>query len=726
LLVLLPVTIVCFAQITECAAKESSQADRALTYGDLAARLYDLQQLAVPPVHGEKSGAATSYDRASHFDPATDRYINWRANGDGGGSVRSTGKSIVAAELEGPGVVWRIWSADPKDGPIRFYVDGEEQPVLDVSFRSLFDTDRGPFRFKQLVREMAKGRNCFVPIPFNKSLRIEFGEGWGMYYQITYTTFPKGWSVPSFRGTFGDAELDALARADRAWASRGQPVLRPNVRRIEKVIDLARGESVDAVSVDGSGAIAELRLDIDETDPTEQAKMLRELALTMFWDGEQHPSVACPVGDFFGSAPAVHPYQSLPAGMSQGSLRSSWYMPFERGARIKITNDGKSRRYLRVTASVGPLSRPADELLRFHAKWHRDDYGSAGIDRFTSDRYPDWPVLKISNGKGRFCGMHLHVWNPLHKWNDALAAQYEQPTSDMCNDDAWFQSVVVADRYWYGEGEEKFFVDGEKFPSTYGTGTEDYFGFAWGTPALFESATQAQTVNTDNTGHVSLVRYHIADNVPFEESFEASIEKYHGNNWPVQYAVTPFWYQSAGTTDRYSLAAVGERVGYERLPSPRQPRVPEGSRYEADRDMVSINADHTRPQDMTGFGPRWSSNSQLLIEGRIGAEAKLRFAVEKPFDGDIALQLTQAPDYGICDVAIDERPVVRGTDCYAAGAQPAPPLVIEGITLEPGIHTLTFKLTGANAAARFFREDRYLLGIDFLELHDNSAGAARE
>jgi len=103
-------------------------------------------------------------------------------------------------------------------------------------------------------------------------------------------------------------------------------------------------------------------------------------------------------------------------------------------------------------------------------------------------------------------------------------------------------------------------------PSTFGTGTEDYFGFAWGTPQVFDSATQCQTRNTANEGHISLARWHIADNVPFQTSFEAAIEKYHGNNWPLLYAVNAYWYQAAGVTDQYPALPVNQREGYYTLP----------------------------------------------------------------------------------------------------------------------------------------------------------------
>jgi D-arabinan exo alpha-(1,3)/(1,5)-arabinofuranosidase (non-reducing end) len=95
---------------------------------------------------------------------------------------------------------------------------------------------------------------------------------------------------------------------------------------------------------------------------------------------------------------------------------------------------------------------------------------------------------------------------------------------------------------WWGEGDEKFFVDGEKFPSTFGTGSEDYFGYAWSNPTLFQNAYHDQTHNDgNNKGQVSVNRWHITDNVPFHQSFEGCIEKYFPNQRPTLYAATAYW-----------------------------------------------------------------------------------------------------------------------------------------------------------------------------------------
>jgi len=98
---------------------------------------------------------------------------------------------------------------------------------------------------------------------------------------------------------------------------------------------------------------------------------------------------------------------------------------------------------------------------------------------------------------------------------------------------------------WWGEGDEKFFVDGETFPSTIGTGSEDYFGYAWCHPGLFQFAYHCQTMTENNRGHQSVLRWHVTDNIPFQKSFEACIEKYYPNSVGTLYACLPCYYLQA-------------------------------------------------------------------------------------------------------------------------------------------------------------------------------------
>jgi len=198
-------------------------------------------------------------------------------------------------------------------------------------------------------------------------------------------------------------------------------------------------------------------------------------------------------------------------------------MPFASRALVEVENDGPQAVAMSWEAVHAPLDRAADSLLRFHAKWHRD------LPPPRPDRHPDWTLLQ-TQGRGRFVGTQLHVWNPAGGW--------------------------------WGEGDEKFFIDGEKFPSTFGTGSEDYFGFAWSSATTFNEPLHGQPVNQNNAGHASLHRWHIADNVPFQQSFEGSIEKYFPDSRPTLYATAVYWYLAADGIDTYGPVPVADRVGY--------------------------------------------------------------------------------------------------------------------------------------------------------------------
>ena len=118
-----------------------------LTYPDIVRRLYDLTALAQPPLAGETSGSATSRDRASRYDAATDTYVDWGANNDGSGYVRKEGREYCCCGTKGARYHWRIWSAKPEDGAIEMIIDGRPEPALDMPFKNLFDPQMARFDF---------------------------------------------------------------------------------------------------------------------------------------------------------------------------------------------------------------------------------------------------------------------------------------------------------------------------------------------------------------------------------------------------------------------------------------------------------------------------------------------------------------------------------------------------------------------------------------------------
>ena len=156
---------------------------------------------------------------------------------------------------------------------------------------------------------------------------------------------------------------------------------------------------------------------------------------------------------------------------------------------------------------------------------------------------------KAAKGQGRYCGLTLHVRN---EWEEPKVAAKEWWYG------LWNRKTID---WWWGEGDEKFFVDEEKCPSTFGAGSEDYIGYAWSAEPPFpefESAFACQPETPINgNGHTIVNRFHIADNIPFLDSFEGLIEKYKSDKWgennsnTCEYETVIYWYLSPGQVDNY-------------------------------------------------------------------------------------------------------------------------------------------------------------------------------
>ena len=653
-----------------------SSAAEKFTYIDLVKRLTDFEALSLLPLPGEKCQQWSSYDRASKYDETTGKYIKWDANGDGEGIIRKEGDLSVFAEMEGPGVIWRIWTATAGQGHVKIYLDGAAEPAVDLPFRAYFDGTEAPFTGKALCHTVGQGKNCYVPIPFQKSCKIVAEKGWGSYYHFTYTTFPKDTFLPTFTRNLSSEETAALARADKIIGERcGEDPAgpRPGEITVNKTVTVGPGETALVAQLTGPRAITALRAKLHLPASPADGDILRNLCLRITWDNDAQPAVCVPLGDFFGAAPGYNAYRSLPLGMTPEGFYSFWYMPFDKRARVELVNDGQEKRTVTWQLTHAPLDRPADQLGRFHVKWHRDAFLPEEPERLAID----WTLLK-TEGAGRFVGVLLDVWNPRGGW--------------------------------WGEGDEKFFVDGEKFPSTFGTGSEDYFGYAWGDPKLFTHAFHSQPHNDgDNRGHLSVNRWHIADNVPFHKSFDGAIEKYFKNEKPTLFAATVYWYLAPGQADAYSPVSLNDRTGWYLDDATRLPGALEGEELK----VIERTGGTIGPQDMAGFKGSWSNKSHLWWT-RVNTGDRLTLAVPVEEDGKYKLivQMTKAVDYGIVQISLDGRKLGKPMDCFNNGVIPTGPIGLGPLELTKGEHKLMLEIVGANDKA----VKPYNAGLDYLKL----------
>jgi hypothetical protein len=650
-------------------------ADRKLSYVDLVHGLTDLEYLATLPTAGDQCAQCSSYDRKSRYDAATGKYIQWDANGDGDGIIRKEGDKLVLAEMNGPGCIWRMWSATPKEGHVRIYLDGATEPAIDLPFVGYFDGKNAPFTRPALVHTVSHGWNNYTPIPYQKSCKIVADPGWGLYYHFTYQTFPQGTGLPTFKRELSAEESAALDKANDVLSHCGPASSSSTYPGTDtKSVEVRGGSHLVIAKLTGPRAITSLRAKLDLPPTPADRDLLRWLVLQIKWDGEKDPSVWVPLGDFFGTAPGANQYRSYPLGLSDdGWWYCNWYMPFAKAAEIQLINDGHTAQKMNIELSHAPLSSPIETLGRFHAKWHRDAFLPAEPERAI-----DWPVLK-TDGRGRFVGVMLHIWNPRGGW--------------------------------WGEGDEKFFVDGEKFPSTFGTGSEDYFGYAWSSPDLFVHAYHNQTHNDGNSrGHVSVNRWQISDNVPFHQSFEGCLEKYYPNQRPTLYAATAYWYLDPRGRDPYHPVPLNERIGYWTPVEPFSVKgVIEGERLK----IISRTAGNPQEQDLNGFSGQWSNDAHLWwTDAKPGDKLDLELPVTKAGNYRLSVQLTKAPDYGIVQLYLDGQKLGEPIDLYHPTVIPTGQLPLGLHELNAGPHRLLVEITGANPKA----VKSYMFGLDYVKL----------
>ncbi|MCH7228133.1 DUF2961 domain-containing protein [Haloferula sp. A504] len=678
-----------------------AHAEKAITYADLVSRLTDLERLATPIVEGEKTAASTSHDRRSRYNEQTGRYENWGANSDGGGCIRREGDAQVMVDLAGPGVLWRTWSARATGGHIRIFIDGGETPVIDKPFKDYFDDFEKDY--PGLAMTLSRGRNEFIPISFSKSCKVVVDEGWGLYFHATHTLFPQGTRVEPFPG-FTPEVKTLLQQASDAWLKRGEnPYQGGNPKNGNHTLEIPAGKTAE-VKLPGSGAIRALKiapLDLP-AEAIQREDILRELTISIFWDGESSPSVWSPLGDFFATSPGLNPFKTLPMGCIDGTFYSYWFMPFSEGARIVLTNDGDSMR--RVEVDLETVALPASEtrkLLRFCAAWHGGDFTGLDKQRFLKnggDRWPDWPLLVVE-GKGRYVGMTEHIW----KFGG-----------------------------WWGEGDERFFIDGENYPSTVGTGSEDYVGYAWAAEPpfiTFDSALAAVSrLRPDAQEDTSVCRFHVCDDLPFSQRFEGFIEVMPNEDCrPCLYDTCVYWYRETGARNPYPVVPPEGRR--HRRPGRHEPWVtpatlqipqPKPGTIEGEAlEVLEVGSGRTWIQNMAGFRDgKWSGNAQLIwTGGKQGDTAEIGFTVAEGGKYELLVVLTKGPDYGVVQLSIDGGKLGEPIDCHDETVTTTGEISLGHLDLAAGKHTLRATLTGTNEQSKDAAGvGRHLFGLDYLRL----------
>jgi hypothetical protein len=295
-----------FCLLILCSLFTPGNSQDTITYQNLVEKLFDMEYLATIPRTGEYSGNFSSHDRRSKYDETTNTYLLWDANSDGSDYIRKEGDDIVIFEKNGPGVIWRFWSALAKEGNIKIFIDHSEIPVVDQPFRDFFEkfgNDVPPMNFPNLVMTLSRGRNHFLPIPYNKYCKIVLSKNWGAYYHITYTTYPQTTKLHSYSGIFSKDDCIALAQADRFLGNRGYLRKSYDGESTEK-IDLTIGSNREKLVFETTGnkAITCLKFKSDSLiEYGRNVDLLKDIWLSIRWDSDKEPSVLAPIFVPFGN-----------------------------------------------------------------------------------------------------------------------------------------------------------------------------------------------------------------------------------------------------------------------------------------------------------------------------------------------------------------------------------------------------------------------------------------
>lgn len=294
--------------------------------------------------------------------------------------------------------------------------------------------------------------------------------------------------------------------------------------KVRPCITLPSESTITLADIKGSGVIQHIWITVDD-------KLYRDGVLRMYWDGEKTPSVEVPLGDFFCNAHGLrYDVNSLMICVNpQGGFNSYWPMPFRKSARITIQNERTTEMggfFYQITYALTDV--PA-EAAYFHAQWHRSN---------TTREYPEHVILEGVKGKGHYVGTAC----------------------------AWAQ----LSNGWWGEGEVKFYMDGDKqHPTICGTGTEDYFGGAWcfadrnySTPFLGYPLLRKEPTEVPRHG---LYRWHVLDPIRFKSDLKVTIQALGW--WPNMkfqpltddIATVAYWYQTEPHTAFPKFPPVHER-----------------------------------------------------------------------------------------------------------------------------------------------------------------------
>ncbi|MFQ5805619.1 MAG: DUF2961 domain-containing protein [Phycisphaerae bacterium] len=651
--------------------------------GQLLREMIDLSRLTDVPQPAFKTVQFSSYDRASALPGGP----GWFANNDGFGNEATPNFEAVLkapdesgigeyliCDVEGPGAIVRTWTA-ACTGDIRLYLDDAKTPLYDGPAADFLTCPYRAFAKAAGIDEsllngtFQQSLAGYCPIPFAKRCRmIWIGNVKQVhFYHVQIRRYVPGVPVKTFEPEDLKACAADVGNVARVLADPQREYAATSETRsvtISATVPARREQEV--LKLEGPQALERLTLKVYAQDLD---RALRQTILHIVCDDCPWGQVQAPLGDFFGAAPGINPFDSLPITVSSdGTMTCRYIMPFKQS--LKIVIDNRSEQSVTVTGSALPMDYMWDDetSMHFRARW-RVNHGLLASPQAVQDL----PFL-VANGSGRLVGTAIMLLNPC--------------------------GVPTPYGAWWGEGDEKIFVDDDTFPSTFGTGSEDYFNYGWSVPDIFGHAYcgQPRCDGPGNRGFVTNHRWHILDDLPFQSRVAFYLELYPHDRVPgMSYARIAYHYARPGTMDDH-VAITDEDTRPLALPANWQPAAGFGMRdslYYHAEELAQPGSRVTLERDNLWAG------GQLLVWHPATRGEQLEFRVPIVEDGKYALHIAFAHDErsGRISFELNGEPIGFGgggiLDLYVPYRVLSRQYGADVVELTKGEHVLTLQYEGA-------------------------------
>jgi len=420
--------------------------------------------------------------------------------------------------LKGPGCLTRIWNTNVPATEWLFYFDGEPDARLTFASSNLFSQS---VLFNPLQGGVSGGAYSYLPLPYEKSLKIVlrmpgYTSNGRPYFHVNSEHYPVGTKVTSWPKVYDSVTSNkVIACNSNLRLTQGtltSLVTSSKAMWQKHVLPPKQAATVFSTTEQGTITVFRLRPNASSLNAVTRSLMLRNLTLEMYWNGMKEPSVRVPLGDFFCNGLHPREFANIAFAYRDGTYICRLPMPFRKGARVVLSNDGPFQ--VEGETSVEWTPEAIGDGLYLHASFNAE----------VSSGKP-FRIMRTT-GNGKYVGCYLMALGMDGGWNIL-------------------------------EGDERFFRDGSTAFSHHGTGLEDYFNGGWYYYGLFELPLHGLLEKA--AMRTAQYRFHLNDPVTFKRDLRMEIEFGDANVAGGYLSAAAYWYQDQPTGVKSDIPPVEKR-----------------------------------------------------------------------------------------------------------------------------------------------------------------------